>query len=48
MDLIIRNARLSDPASEPLDIGVERGRIVAIERGLRADAKVYDAAGRLV
>jgi cytosine/creatinine deaminase len=49
MDLVIRNARLSDRPSEgPLDIGVERGRIVAIARGLAADAEVYDAKGHLV
>jgi cytosine/creatinine deaminase len=48
VDLIIRNARLSDRLSDgPLDIGVERGRIVAIERGLAADAEVYDARGYL-
>jgi cytosine/creatinine deaminase len=49
MDLVIRNARLADRASdEPLDIGVSKGRIVAIERTLRADAPSYDAKGRLV
>jgi cytosine deaminase len=49
MDLIIRNAILSDrPAEGPLDIGIERGRIVAIARGLAAEAEVYDAAGHLV
>jgi cytosine/creatinine deaminase len=49
MDRIIRNARLADRASDgPLDIGVSKGRIVAIERGLVAEADVYDAAGRLV
>jgi cytosine/creatinine deaminase len=48
VDLVIRNARLSDRASDgPLDIGVERGRIVAIERGISADAEVYDACGHL-
>ncbi|HKA80357.1 MAG TPA: amidohydrolase family protein [Xanthobacteraceae bacterium] len=48
MDLVIRNARLSDRLSEgPLDIGIERGRIVAIERGLSAEAEVYDANGHL-
>ncbi len=47
MDLIIRNARLSDPPGEPLDIGIENGRIAAIERGLTADAEIYDAKGRL-
>ena len=48
LDLIVRNARLADrPADEPLDIGVEGGRIVAIERALAADAQVYDAQGCL-
>jgi cytosine deaminase len=48
VDLIIRNARLADrPADGPLDIGVDRGRIVAIERGLAAEGKVHDAGGRL-
>ena len=49
MELIIRNARLSDRLSDgPLDIGIERGRIVAIERGISAVADVYDAKGHLV
>jgi len=49
MDLIIRNARLSDrPSDGPLDIGIARGRIAAIEHGLSADAEVYDAGGHLV
>jgi cytosine deaminase len=48
VDLIIRNARLSDRLSDGLlDIGVEHGRIVAIERGLAAEAEVYDAGGYL-
>ena len=49
MDLIIRNARLSDrPAGEPpIDIGIENGRIAAIGRNLAAAGKVYDAGGRL-
>jgi cytosine deaminase len=48
VDLVIRNARLFDrPSDGPLDIGVERGRIVAIERGISADAEVYDAHGHL-
>jgi len=48
MDLVIRNARLADRSSEgPLDIGVEHGRIVAIERALTAEAEVYDAGGCL-
>src|SRR5215467_13822996 len=49
MDLIIRNSLLSDRLAEgPLDIGIERGRIVAIARGLAADAEIYDAKGPLV
>src|SRR5262252_7773137 len=49
MDLIIRNALLSDRLSEgPLDIGIERGRIAAVARGLAADAEIYDAKGHLV
>ena len=48
MDLIIRNAQLADrPAGELLDVGVERGTIVALQPGLAADAEVFDAAGRL-
>ena len=48
MDLVIRNARLTDRVSDgPLDIGIERGRIVAIEPGLNVEAKSYDAEGRL-
>jgi cytosine/creatinine deaminase len=48
VDLIIRNARLSDRLSEgPLDIAVEHGRIVAIARGISADADIYDAGGYL-
>jgi cytosine/creatinine deaminase len=47
MDLIIRNARLSDRGGEPLDIGIENGRIAAIARNLAADARSYDAGGRL-
>jgi cytosine deaminase len=48
VDLIIRNARLFDrPSDGPLDIGVERGRIAAIGRGIAAEAEVYDAKGHL-
>lgn len=48
MDLIVRNARLYDrPAGELVDIGIEGGRIIAIERGLAAEAAVYDAKGLL-
>jgi cytosine deaminase len=48
MDLIVRNALLSDRVADgPLDIGVSKGRIVAIEPGLSAEAHIYDAEGRL-
>jgi cytosine deaminase len=47
MDLIIRNARLSDRAPEPLDIGIANGRIAAIERAIAADAPAYDAGSLL-
>ena len=48
MDLIIRNARLTDRRSDELtDIGIADGRIVAIEPGFSAEAEVYDAQGRL-
>ena len=49
VDLIIRNARLFDRLSDgPLDIGVELGSIIAIERGISSEADVYDAKGYLV
>ena len=48
MDLVIRNARLADrPSGAPVDIGVGKGRIVAIEPDLAVDAPIYDAGGRL-
>src|SRR3954451_210631 len=48
MDLILRNVRLADRrAREPVDIGVAAGNIVAIEKGLAAEAEAYDAGGRL-
>src|SRR5262249_38692110 len=48
MDLIIRNVRVADRASdEPMDLGIRDGRIVAIERELVANAETYDARGRL-
>ena len=49
MDLILRNARLAHaPEAPPVDIGVEAGRIAAIEPHLAAEAAEYDAAGLLV
>jgi cytosine deaminase len=48
MDTILKNARTVDAAHEPTDIGIADGRIVAIERGLAADAQTIDVGGRLV
>ena len=49
MDLVIRNARLPSVAENPpVDIGIEAGRIVAIEPEIATDARSYDAGGRLV
>jgi len=47
VDLIIRNARLSDRGGPPLDIGIANGRIAVIEPHLAADAPGYDAGGCL-
>src|SRR5437016_5331069 len=48
VDLIVRNARLADRSSgELIDIGVEQGRIVALEHALAGEAEVYDAKGCL-
>lgn len=48
MDLIVRNVRLpGSRAVEPVDIGVAGGKIVAIEKGLAAEAETYNAGGRL-
>ena len=49
MELIIRDVRLSDGSHDglPVDVGIERGRIVAIQPALVADCPAYDAAGRV-
>ncbi|HZS67650.1 MAG TPA: amidohydrolase family protein [Burkholderiales bacterium] len=48
MDLIIRNARLAgSPEGAPMDLGIDEGRLVAIERRLAADGPSFDAQGRL-
>src|SRR5271154_1680949 len=48
MDLVVRNARLAQgDGTPPVDIGVEDGKIVAIQPGLPVDAPSYDAEGRL-
>ena len=49
MDTIIRNARIEDGVDQPaFDIGIEAGRIAAIEPNLAADGEELDAGGRLV
>ena len=47
MDLIVRNARLPD-VTETVDLGIEDGRFVAIERDLKAEGEELDVAGRLL
>lgn len=48
MDLIVTNVQLSDrPYGTLVDIGVTDGRIVAIEPDLQADARRFDAGGRV-
>jgi cytosine deaminase len=48
MDLVIRNARLAaSPEAPPVDIGVEKGRIVAIAAHLPSGGQEFDAAGQL-
>lgn len=49
MDLIIRNARLPGAAAGDalVDIGIEKGRIAAIQHGLAASGAEYDARGCL-
>ena len=49
MDLILRNARLSDavPEAPLVDIGIESGRIAAIAPGLSADGPSRDLDGML-
>ena len=48
MDLILRNVRLAHrPEAGVVDIGVAGGKIVAIEKGLAAEAEIYDASGRV-
>ena len=49
MDLILRNARVAGAEDQPpVDIGIEAGRIAAIEPGLAADGREVDVGGRLV
>ncbi|WP_108661122.1 amidohydrolase family protein [Acuticoccus kandeliae] len=47
LDLVIRNARLPDATDRLVDIGIEDGRIAAIEPSIAADAPSHDAEGCL-
>ena len=47
MDLILRNAVLAGGDGSTLDIGIEDGRIKAIEAGLAAEGETLDLGGRL-
>ena len=49
MDWIIRNTRINDGADQPtVDIGIDGGRIAAIEPNLAAEGEKLDIGGRLV
>ena len=49
MDLILRNACIAGGESEPpIDIGIEGGRIAALEIDLAAEGEEIDVGGRLV
>ena len=48
MDLILRNARIIDRDGATFDIGIDRGRIVAIESHLIAEARELDLESCLV
>ncbi len=49
MDLILRNARVVGANDgNPVDIGIDGGRIAAIEAALSAEGEELDVAGRLV
>src|SRR5262249_27736410 len=48
MDLILKSAKLVDADRRTTDIGIENGRIVAIQPGLAAEGETIDLGGRLV
>ena len=48
MDFILRNARLQGAEQTVTDIGVDKGRIVAIAPALAAEGQTIDLGGRLV
>jgi cytosine/creatinine deaminase len=48
MDLILKNARLVGDDGGTANIGIENGKIVAIQPNLRSEAETIDLGGRLV
>ena len=48
MDTILRRARIPSAPERLVDIGIDAGRIVAIETGLAAEAEELDVDGKLV
>ena len=48
MDLVLRNGRLCDKPEELIDLGIEGGRIAAIEPALAADGEELDLDGRMI
>ena len=49
MDLILKNVRIAGrPGGDLLDIGIDAGRIAAIQPGLSADGQVIDVGGNMV
>ena len=48
MDLILKDARLPGDPATSVDIGIDGGKIAAIETGLAADGETLDLGGRLV
>ena len=49
MDTILRNARVDDGPNAPtVDIGIDQGRIAAIQSSINAEGQEIDVGGRLV
>lgn len=48
MDLILRRGRLWDRPDDLVDLGIEDGRIAAIEPALAAESEALDLGGRLI
>jgi cytosine deaminase len=48
MDIILRNARIPSDSGRLVDVGIDRGKIVAIGVGLAAEAEELDVGGKLI